>query len=476
MKKIPFRNKITIVLFFLIISSSSSYAQFSKLEEEINFLLSNEFFSSSQIAVDIYDLTCDKPLYSKNEKLLLRPASTLKLLTTSTALLFLNDFKFNTSFYYNGAINDSILFGNLFVVGGLDPEFSLKDLDSIVSEIRKTGIKEIHGHIIADVSSMDSLFWGNGWMWDDDPEPFSPYLSPLNINKNSIKITFEPNLLNCPAIIKLVPKTNFVEIINNSITKENKNTPFKITRDWINRTNKILVEGELSFNESPGEVSLNIFNPTAYFLILFKESLERNKISFNGEIKISKLPNEVSELFIFSRSIDSIIENTNKNSDNLNAEMILRALSLKYYGKPASAEKGIKLIDSLITLAGNDPKLYKIVDGSGLSFYNLISTELLIQVLKYIYKNNKEAFINLFNSLPIAGIDGTLKDRMKESPVFSKVRAKTGTLSGVNNICGFLLNESNHLIAFSVLIQNFTGSSKFARQAQEKICEIIYSN
>lgn len=477
MKKIYFFNKVTFVVIFLILSAASLYSQKStKLEKEISKILTDDYFKSCQIAIDVYDLTSNRPLLSKNEKLLLRPASVLKLLTTTASLIFLNDFKFKTSFYYNGELRDSVLSGNIFIVGGLDPDFSSKDLDSVVLEIRKSGIKEIKGNIIADITAIDSLIWGNGWMWDDDPSSTSPYLSSININDNCIKVIFEPGFKNKPANVNTFPKTDYVELINKSVTTENKTIPLKVTRDWINRSNKIIVNGEISVNEKPGDQLLNIFNPANYFLTLFKESLEKNKISFKGDIKVLVLPDKANELFVFTRNLDSIIVNVNKNSDNLSAEMLLRGMSLKYFGKPASAENGIRLIDSLITIAGMNPKLYKIADGSGLSFYNLISAELLTHILKFIYQNNNEVFNKVLNSLPIAGIDGTLKNRMKKPPLFNNVKAKTGSISGVSTLSGFLKNKSDHLIAFTILIQNFKGSSKIAQETQEKICEIIYYN
>jgi len=477
LKRINLLNKIAFVLILLVQLTSTSYSQVkSKLEGEINKVLSHEFFKSCQIAIDVYDLTSNKPLIRKNEKLLLRPASTLKLLTTTSSLFFLNDFKFSTNFYYTGEIKDSLLLGDFFIVGGLDPRFSLKDLDSVVTKIKKTGIKGIRGNIYADISAIDSLFWGSGWMWDDDPNPTSPYLSALNINNNVIKINYEPGFLDKPALINTIPQTNFVEVINNSITKTNVANPFSITRDWMNRNNKILATGEISVSQKSDSVLLNIFNPTEYFLTLFKESLERNRIFFKGELKTSFLPSGIREFLVIERDLDSIIVNVNKNSDNLAAEMLLCGLGLKYFGKPTSAEKGLRLIDSLIVVTGMDPKLFKVADGSGLSFYNLISAELLTNILKYIYQNNSEVFSKLFNSLPIAGIDGTLKNRMKNSPLFNNLRAKTGSLSGISTLSGYLINKSKHLVAFTIFIQNFKGSAKFARDAQDKICELIYNN
>jgi D-alanyl-D-alanine carboxypeptidase/D-alanyl-D-alanine-endopeptidase (penicillin-binding protein 4) len=467
---------------FLIISiaalTSISYPQQkkSKLEKEISKIISTDLFKSSQITIDVYNLTTQKSILRKNEELLLHPASTIKILTTAASLLFLDNFSYKTSLYYKGNLRDSILTGDLFLVGGLDPEFSLRDLDSLISEIKKCGIKEIRGNIIADVSALDSLFWGNGWMWDDDPEPSSPYMSALNINYNCVSVNYTPGFVGNPALISLIPQSNYFNVINNSRTTENKTTPLRISRDWIIRSNNITVTGEISVNEKSNYTLLNVFNPANFFLTLFKENLIRNGISFEGKLKISSLETDAKEIFSFYREIDSVLINVNKNSNNLGSEMLLRAMALKYFGKPASAKNGIKLIDSLITIVGMDPKQYKIADGSGLSFYNLISAELLTEVLKFIYQNNKRFFTKLFSSLPVSGVDGTLKDRMKNSPAFQKVNAKTGTISGVSNLSGYLTNKSNHLIAFTIMIQNFTCPQKNVREIQDKICEIIYNN
>jgi len=173
------------------------------------------------------------------------------------------------------------------------------------------------------------------------------------------------------------------------------------------------------------------------------------------------------------RPFDEVILNLNKNSDNLSAEMTLRALGLEFFGAPSSAEKGIRMIDSLITLAGFEPEDYRIVDGSGVSHYNLITPELIVGIFTFLNKNRPELLRILKDSFPVAGMDGTLKNRMKNSAAFGNVRAKTGTLSGVSTLSGFVNSASGKEIAFSIFLQNFTGSAKMARDYQDKICEIM---
>jgi D-alanyl-D-alanine carboxypeptidase/D-alanyl-D-alanine-endopeptidase (penicillin-binding protein 4) len=184
----------------------------------IDSLLTTDYFTKTQIAVDVFDLTASQKVYSKNEKLLLRPASVQKIFTTGAALKFLGpDYTFKTGFYHTGEIEDSVCKGDIYIIGGFDPDFTNRNLDSIVNVIKEYGIKDVNGNLYADVSAGDSLFWGEGWMWDDDPGDFSPYLSPLCINDNSIKIIFRPGEIGKPAIAEVIPQNRFINVINNSL-------------------------------------------------------------------------------------------------------------------------------------------------------------------------------------------------------------------------------------------------------------------
>lgn len=465
---------LMILLFFLLQACSTVQHLQVATHNPIDSLLVSDFFKSSQAAISFYDLTDQKPIYQHNEKLLLRPASNQKILTTAAAYLFLGpDYKFRTSIYHTGEVKDSICTGDLFVVGGLDPDFSSRDLDTLIGKLKLSGIKKINGNIFADISAMDSLFWGEGWMWDDDPASYAAYLSPITINKNSVRIVYEPGEIGKPVKINIIPETNYFEIYNTSQTTGGGKSDLNITRDWLNRKNTIIVSGNLSNSAERDTVSLNVFDPTFYFLHLMKESLAKSEISFTGKVDTMTIGKDAAKLFSLEREIDRVIINTNKTSDNLSAEMILRTLAYKNSGYNSSAKKGIELVDSLISLAGLNPKNYLIADGSGLSFYNLLSAELLTEVLKYFYNEKPDLFQKLSNSFPISGIDGTLSNRMKKSSAFKRVFAKTGTISGASNLSGYLLSKSNHMIAFSILVQNYTGRSARARTFQDKLCEII---
>jgi len=468
-------KKTFLIIWFF--TNLALLAQNNELTKQIDEILSDDFFESTNIAIDVYDLTANKTVYRKNEKLLMHPASNMKILTSVAALLSLDSsFTFNTSVYYSGLLMESVCYGDLYFVGGCDPDFTSDDLDSLVKSIKEFGINEIRGNLYGDVSLLDSLFWGNGWMWDDDPSTDFPYMTPLIINDAAVKISYEPNLIDKPVVVKTIPQSKFFDIENTSVTIKEDTSDLTITRDWINRENTIIVKGTLSYKALPDTTELNLVHPEKYFLTLAEESLKKNGIIFDGFVDTATMPLFTHHIATFEKSLDSVLVNLNKESDNLSAEMLLRAMAYTYFGKPATAENGLKLIDSLVNMTGLDPTGYKFADGSGVSRYNLVTAELLLEVLKYIYYNHHDKYVKLYNSFPIAGVDGTLENRMTNSTSSGNVHAKTGSLSGVSSLSGYLTTKNNHQIAFSILMQNYIESSSVPRLIQDKICDILTSS
>ncbi len=469
------------ILIFIWLTTLIVYPQNNDqlLKTRIDSLLNSKFFQTTQIALDAYDLMSGKQLYQKNEKLLLMPASNLKILTSAAALKYLGgSYNFKTGVYYTGGIINGTLYGDLYLVGGCDPEFNTTDLDSLVSMVKLAGIKEITGNLFGDVSMMDSLFWGKGWMWDDDPSTDAPYLTPLNINRNTFGVVLYPSQNYKPPVVAPVPNTDYFNIDNEAVTvPADSPQTVKIDRNWLIRGDTIILSGNLRNISVPDSsidtLRVNVFKPELYFMNLFKEKLVSDSIKLEGNISFKETPDFANEIFTYRRTLKSVIPDINKNSYNLGAEMLLYALAAKFSGIPATAKNGIALVDSLIVAADADPSSFKIVDGSGVSRYNLISAGLITSVLKYIYLKSDSVFKSLYSSLPIAGVDGTLKTRMTGTPAQNNVHAKTGTLSGVTTLSGYLTSKEGHLIAFSIFIENYVGSSQTGRSFQDKICNLL---
>lgn len=466
-----------IFLFILLIQFPiiAQQKQFTTADE-LAYLVRDPFFRKCQIGVEAYNITKREIIFRHNEKQLFHPASNMKVITSAAALRFLGpEYKFKTELKYDGEIIDGVLIGDLYFVGGFDPDFTSADLDTLIMQLFEEGVNRINGNIYADVSNMDSLFWGEGWMWDDDPSYNFPYMTPLVINDVSLKIVVAPDSIGEPANVITIPESNYFKYTNNIITVDNDSSKLKISRNWINRSDSLILEGGFFVEDEPDTFTVNLKNTNQYFLTLAKETLLKNGISFEGNCRIQITPENAKTIVSKERLFSEVIVNLNKASDNLSTEMTLRALAFEKFGKHASAKKGIKLIDSLIVEVGLNPKDYRLVDGSGVSHYNLVSVELLNEILKYMNEYHPELFEILYESFPIAGVDGTIEHRMEEGSAYNNVHAKTGTLSGVSALSGYLHSKSGDLISFSINTQNFVGSSRTARDFQDKICEILSS-
>lgn len=473
-----FIQMLKLLIILILFVNSAVLSQSSEVEQKLDHLLKDELFESSLIAVDIFNLESREYLYRKNQKLLLHPASNMKLFTSISALLFLGmDYQFLTSLYYDGEIINNTLYGNLYIEGGCDPEFRTENLGSFIQYLKSLNINSVDGNIYADLTFKDSLYWGVGWMWDDDPSTDAPYMSALNINGNSVDVSIRGTNVGQSAEIILNPFSEYFLINNQTLTVfdvEEEN--FYISRNWFNRKNEILALGKVSLKkveQTEPDQQLNVVNPELYFLTLFKEALIRSGISVTGELGISSLPPINKYLGSVTTSLETVLTNVNKRSNNLSAEMLLYAIAEKYSGRPASTKNGITIVNDLIKLCGHLPDKYRIVDGSGVSHYNLVTAELITDMLKYIYYYEPDLFKVLLRTLPIGGIDGTLQKRMTGSSAYNNVHAKTGTLSGVNALSGFVKAANGDMITFSILIQNHVNQSARARLIQDEICGIL---
>ncbi len=464
------------LVLFLLVFSNTLFSQTDPFTagDDIDLLLKDDFFQGCQLAVDAYDLTAKKIIHRHNKKLLMRPASNMKILTTSTALYFLGpDYTFKTIIAHDGEIDDSVLVGNLYFIGGFDPDFTSEDLDTMIMQLKDEGIARIEGNLYGDVSKMDSLYWGNGWMWDDDPATDFPYMTPLTINDAAVKVVTKPTTVGEKPEISFIPDLFKPDFINNAVTVKGDSSDLAVTRDWLHNSDKIIVRDSIGVDDEPDTTSINLINTNHYFLKLARATLNKHGITVQGKCDTSTAPDDVEILVEHERPFSEVIVNLNKTSDNLSAEMTLRALAYQFDGKGASAKEGVKVIDSLITIVGLDPKDYRLVDGSGVSHYNLVTVELLNELLKYLYFEKEDLYQILYDSFPIGGVDGTLRGRMKEPPTFENVHAKTGTLSAVSSLAGYLTAKNGHMISFSINTQSFVGSARTARDFQDKICEIL---
>jgi D-alanyl-D-alanine carboxypeptidase/D-alanyl-D-alanine-endopeptidase (penicillin-binding protein 4) len=465
------------ILFFIGIYLSfpiKSAAQYRTIKKKINEILRDENLSDAFTGIEIFDVSRNREVYKYNSKKLFTPASNQKILTTAAALYFLpDDFKFTTPVRIDGPLVDSVLYGDLIIKGKGDPLFSSKDLDSLSRGIFLRGIREIRGNVLGDVGWCDSSYFGAGWMWDDNPNGYMPYLSALILNKSRVLLDVTPTHSAQLAKVRLIDSELKFPLTNLLITVSGDSSNYEVVRDFMNAENSFFANGFISVTETPDTISLNVYNPNGYFLSALKNKFDSLGTKVTGKFTTTSNAPYIAELFSLSHPLDSVITETNKESVNINAEMLLRSLAAEYYGEPATASNGAKLVDSLILLSGNDPKRFVVADGSGLSRYNLTSPKLITDVLVFLMRNAKDKYNRLISSFPVAGVDGTLEKRMQRGFSFNNVRAKTGTMSSVSALSGVVTNRRGRKFLFSIMMQNYSCKIAEIRDIQDKICETV---
>ena len=214
MKPICKRYTATIIASLCLFTGSTQ-----SIGTRMDALLDDALLNNADASVAVYDLTADKLLYEHRANKLCRPASVQKLITTITALDRLGtDYTMHTELRYTGTLGaDSILHGDLYVVGGFDPEFTSADLNSLIAAIPAAGIRSINGTVMADVSMTDSTYWGSGWCWDDAPASFQPYYSPLLLDKGCVEVCVTPTVKDSIPTVVCLPASSWYEVENRAV-------------------------------------------------------------------------------------------------------------------------------------------------------------------------------------------------------------------------------------------------------------------
>ena len=442
-----------------------------QLRNDINAILSDSLFIPSHAGIKVVSLDSGTVLYERDSKALMNPASNIKLLTSAAALSVLDtNYQFKTSvFVDDNKVNGDVV-QNIYLKGYGDPDLSSSDLDSLASSVHKFGINTIENNIIVDDSFFDDNYWGDGWAWDDESDPDAPYICALSVNKNCITVIISTDSSNIS--ISLVPNTDFVTIVNKAaIVQDSVRIPLKIKRYSLNNTNTIVVEGDiLNYSQVIQKISLR--RPEFYAGALFKESLQNTGVSVYGNVVSGIVPDGIHEIAQHLQPIGAMIRTMNKQSDNLSAENSLKVIGALKNNIPGSAKNGIVVEKLFLSGLGIDSTKISVADGSGVSRYNLLSVDQLIQFLTAM-KKQLRVFPVFYNSLPIAGVDGTLTNRMRSFPAAGNLRAKTGTLNGASCLSGYVQTRDGEMLAFSFMMQNYITTASDYRLAQDKIGQLL---
>jgi D-alanyl-D-alanine carboxypeptidase/D-alanyl-D-alanine-endopeptidase (penicillin-binding protein 4) len=459
------------------------------LAREIDRAIDESDLTQARWGVFVMSLSDGRVLYSRNGDKLFTPASNMKIYTTAAALDLLGaDYRWRTSVYAdkqpdgNGVIDgDLTLYGR----GAPDLDSFRKDgLPALALQLYERGLRHVRGNIIGDESYFRGEMYGLGWQWNDVQWYFGAEPSALTIDANAMELTIAPGSKSGnAATVKLQRESGYFHLTNSTTTGE-RNAPTSI---GINRglsDNEFRVWGEFPAGGRGFTAYLSVYNPARWAATLFKAELLKQGITVEGEPRSRDSratesekfdPHKAIELaFTESRPLGEIVHQTNKESNNLYAELILRTLgkergSLTPDPDPrknrerGDDEAGVAVVRSW--LAGNAVPTngLAIRDGSGLSRLDLVTPEATARLLVAITKTNAASVFR--DSLPIAGRDGTLKPRLLREA--GKVFAKTGSLTYDHSLSGYATTQDNEILAFSILCNDATGHNDPVRLIDE---------
>ncbi len=457
-----------IVIFFISILSVDS-------------ILAQPDLATAQYGICIADLTDDRIIYARNAKRLFVPASNMKIITTATALTFLDpDFRFRTVLATTGTVEAEKLNGDVVLVGGGDPSLSLTDLESFVATLVRKGIHTVTGNIVA-VSTyfQDIAVTGNsfryerlpvGWAWHYLDARYAPEVSALSVNKNTVNVRMKATKRGDRADVSLEPTTDYVKLVSDMITKAGEDSII-IYRLWDRNT--IYVSGGIG-NGRERSIDVAVRNPALFAGHYVKEQLENAGIQVQGDVLSVSDAAQAAELLerivivdsALSEPLIDMLPEIGIESDNLYAEMLLKTLGVQFY-EEGSFVAGIRVLKRLLYRAGVDTSGVSLWDGSGLSRHNLVSPYALVLVLRYMH--NSEYFSTFYKLLPGSG-EGTLEQRFKG--LNTSMRAKTGTLHAVSCLSGYI-TIAERVYCFSMMFNNFTCPRKQIEQIQEDILRAL---
>ena len=424
----------------------------------IDKAISKSTVKRGTISVSVKNLSTGEVVYDLNSDKLVPPASTQKLVTLAAALDTLGtDYAFKTSLYKN--VNNE-----LYLKLGADPFLTSKNLDTLMAEAKKKKIVEPK-NIYIDDYILDSVEWGEGWQWDDELNPLMTKFGSYNLDGNLLSIVVMPTASDAPA--KIYPKKFYPLTFMNMVTTGSANN-IEVEKTAVSLPDMLTVKGTVS---KPETFEIPVNNLKRYFRLRLEETVNNNKLEYYGNYMQKKTPDkDVYLVYEISHPMQMAVDAVLERSNNLVTETVFKLAGGKFVNNTGSTDAALKMFQAYCEKLNLDTNDIKLVDGSGVSKNNLMSADFMTDFLLAISKH--EQFINYKNAMATPG-EGTLKDRMLYFN--GNLRAKTGTLSDIRSIAGYITSQSGNNYAFDIMINDAKTSNADKKMLEEYIIRAIYT-
>ncbi len=451
------------------------------LRADLNRIFSDSAFARAQWGVKVFSLDRSEILYERDSLRLYIPASNNKIVTAAVALMRLGpEFRFETQVLTDGNIAEGVLHGNLIIVSSGDPSnaprFQSGDPFAIfrnwAAKLKELGVRAISGDIIGDGKAFDENKLGHGWEWEDLAYAYAAPVSAMQFNENMLSLHIAPGAeMGGSASIKIFPLESFLKIDNRVVTQAQGIPPrIQIRRGSSNE--RVSVYGSIPLKAAGIIRNIAVPYPTRYYLSALKHVLSEEGIDTSlcgiKEMRVFKAPSFTLLWTHSSPALSEILKPLLKESQNLYAETLTRALGLVLSGK-GTFSKGKEIVEQTLGQIGIEPETYSYADGSGLSRLNLASADVLVRIL--ISMHQHRYFVHFYEALSIAGLDGTLAERMKGTKAENNLHAKTGSIANASAISGYIDTADGETLAFSIMANNFLEYKNRVEFLQNKAIE-----
>ena len=467
----------------------------------------------------IVSLDTGTVIFEQDSHKFVRPASNMKIYTVATAFEKLTpDYRFVTSVYAKEKLDDDgKVKGDLIIYGRGDPSIAarfndgdyFKGINALADRIVAAGVKRIKGDLVGDESYFDGDRFGSGWTWQDLQWSYGAPVSSLTVNDNAIDLTIKPAPKAGAAVVITTgpPATSFMTIVNQATTTaKGTKSDLRIHRGL--GANVLEISGTLAVGDEGYTGGVAIPDPALAFVAMLRDALIKRGVKIDGRLRtvsartggsivpvapassatdagrMPTLPALVEIASLPSAPFNDIAAHTLKPSQNLYTELILRTLGKMRKSAPPAADvtrrasqtdedAGLAAVRDFLKQAGVSESQLNLDDGSGLSRSDMIMADATAQLLTFMTKHR---YFNQFrDALPIAGVDGTLRNRMKGTAAERNVRAKTGTLSSVASLGGYVTTAGGERLVFSMMLNNFQDASALRRDSIDAIAVLLAS-
>lgn len=438
-------------------------------------------FRSAQFGILVVDPVAGDTLVSHNAGRLFIPASNQKLLTGAVALQLLGaDYRYQTTVGASGPVVDGELRGNLVIHGTGDPTVSdemagdaMAPLRAMADSLAARGVRRVTGSLVPGADAFPGANLGFGWSWDDLDFAYSAGVDELYFNEGFARVIVRGgatagdrvSVRTAPA--RSVPRVQVWARTTGPApvgTQARRARTLTIRQDSSDAAT-VIVDGHIAAGDS-AVLTITHRDPARAYLLAVLEALEERGIAVEGGVSPWRGTSPYVLFSMVSPPLAEILPAFEKPSQNQIGELLLRTLGRARAGV-GSADSGARVVRDQLLAWGARPDGFVVRDGSGLSRHNVVTPETIIRVLDAMRR--APTFERFREALPVAGVDGTIANRMKGTPAQGNVRAKTGTLDMVRSLSGYVTTADGRLLLFSVLANNWTVNVREVERVQDTL-------